>query len=49
MSFGNVYNTILNVVLSTAIYLDCVDKGCWDEHKAGIALLIGLQHVELSA
>jgi hypothetical protein len=49
MKFGNVYRAIHSVVLSTAIYLDFVDKDSWNGYKAGIALLTGSQPVELIA
>ena len=50
MTFGDVYNAIRNAVLSTAIYLDFVDKDSWNEHEAGIPLLTrsrhcGIQHL----
>jgi hypothetical protein len=40
MKFGIVYKTIISAVLSTAIYFDFVDKGCWKGQKAGPELLI---------
>jgi hypothetical protein len=40
MRFGIVYRTIPSAVLSTAIYLDFVDKDCWKGPKAGRELRI---------
>jgi hypothetical protein len=40
MKFGIVYRTIISAVLSTAIYLDSVDKDCWKRRKAGRELHI---------
>jgi hypothetical protein len=41
MKSGNVYRAIRNARLSTAIYLDFVDKDYWNERKVGLGLLTG--------
>ena len=48
MRFGIVYTTIISGVLSTAIYLDFVDKDCWKGRQVGPELRIELLRVELS-
>lgn len=46
MKFGNVYSVIGSAVLSTATYLDFVDKGYWNERKAGRGLHTGSPRVD---